>query len=198
MMSGLYSAANGRTAVEYVAALDDLSLDGSGLGGTRATGLLMAGTLTFSSSGELQNITAFTPPSSGDPTDLAAWTPSGVVNGSPAFTVTVAGSEAQTIGLDMGLTLAGTAASGLASAADASADPSGIYAANISATRSSTASNAYGETSGSILSSMDGYGEGYLQDFTVASDGTISGKYSNGQTVELYQTAVPVYRRRRA
>ncbi|MDL2209383.1 flagellar hook-basal body complex protein [Desulfovibrio sp. OttesenSCG-928-O18] len=183
---------NGQTAVEYVVALDDASLDGSSLAGTKAAGLLMAGTLTFSSAGELQNITAFTPPSSGDPTDLTSWTPAAVVNGSPAFTVTVAGSGTQSIGLDMGLSLTGTAASGPASAAAASADPSSIYAVNTSAKRNSTASSAYGESTGVIAQTMNGYAEGYLQDITISTDGTITGKYSNGQNEDLFQ--IPLYR----
>ena len=183
---------DGQTAVEYGVALDDPSIDGSSLSGTTAAGLLMAGTLTFSSSGELQNITAFTPPSSGDPTDLTSWTPASVVNGSPAFTVTVAGSGTQSIGLDMGLTLTGPAASDLENAAAASASPSSIYAVNSSATRTSTASTAYGDTTGITSQTMDGYPEGYLQDVTIASDGTIAGKYSNGQNADLYQ--IPLYR----
>ena len=182
----------GQTAVEYVVALNDTSLDGSSLAGTKAAGLLMAGTLTFSSAGELQNMTAFTPPSSGDPADLTSWTPAALVNGSPAFTVTVAGSGTQTIGLDMGLTLSGSAASGLGSAAAASAAPSSIYAANTAATRNNVRSSAYGETKGIISATMDGYGEGYLRDLTIGTDGTVTGKYSNGQNADLYQ--IPLYR----
>ena len=183
---------NGQTAIEYVVALDDPSVDGSANAGTRAAGLLMAGTLAFSSSGELQNITAFTPPSSGDPTDLTSWVPASVVNGSPAFTVTVAGSGTQTIGLDMGLTLDGSAASDLESAAAASASPSSIYGTNASATRNNAASSAYGDTTGIISQTMDGYGEGYLKDITIAEDGTISGQYSNGRSMELFQ--IPLFR----
>lgn len=182
----------GQQAVEYVVALNDPSLDVSGLAGTKAAGLLMAGTLTFSSSGELQNMTAFTPPSSGDPTDLDSWKPSNVVNGQPVFTAAIAGSGSQTIGLDMGLTLNGSASSGLASAAAAATSPERVYALNTSATRASTASNAYGESAGIVSQRMDGYAEGYLTDITIAEDGTISGKYSNSQTADLYQ--IPLYR----
>lgn len=187
----LAGTSNGQTAIEYVVALDDPSLDASALAGSQSAGLLMAGTLTFSSSGELQNITAFTP-SSGDPSDLTSWIPASVVNGSPAFTATIAGSGTQTTGLDMGLTLNGSASSGLSSAAAASANPSSIYAINTSATRNSSASNAYGTTTGVLYSTMDGYAAGYLQDLTVKTDGTIVGKYSNGQTADLYQ--IPLYR----
>lgn len=180
----------GQTVVEYVVAMDP-SLDGSSLAGTNAAGLLMAGTLTFSSSGELRNMTAFTP-SSGDPTDLTSWVPAEVVNGSPAFTVTVAGSGTQTVGLDMGLTLEGSAASDFSSAAAASADPSSFYGVNASATLNNNASTYYGDTPTNGTVSMDGYGTGYLQDLTVSSDGTISGNYSNGQSQALYQ--IPLYR----
>lgn len=176
----------GQTAIEYVVALDDPSLDASSLAGTKSAGLLMAGTMTFSSAGELINVTGFTP-SSGTPDDLSSWTPASVVNGSPAFSVTVAGSEPQTIGLNMGLTLDGSASSGLASAADAAANPSAIYSANASATRGNAASNAYGTAKGSIAQEMNGYGEGFLKDLNVSTEGIVSGVYSNGQSMDLYQ-----------
>lgn len=183
---------SGRTAVEYCVALDDPSLDGSSLAGTKAAGLLMAGTLSFTSAGELGNVTAFTPPSSGGPSDLAGWTSAPLVDGSPAFTVTLSDMEPQTIGLDMGLSHSGSAASGFANAAEAAADPLRVYAGDASATRNSTASNASGDSTGSLAASMDGYGEGYLQELTVGSDGVISGTYSNGQNQALYQ--LPLYR----
>lgn len=186
----LAASDNGQTVVEFVVGMDP-SLDGSDLAGTNAAGLLMAGTLTFSSSGELLNMTAFTP-SSGDPTDLTSWVPAEVVNGSPAFTVTVAGSGTQTVGLDMGVTLGKSAASDFSSAAAASADPSSFYGVNSSVTATGVTTTFYGDAPDGVSVSMDGYATGYLQDLTVKSDGTIRGNYSNGQSQDLYQ--IPLYR----
>lgn len=177
----------GQTAVEYLVAMSP-SLDGSSLAGTKAAGLLMAGTLTFSSAGELQNATAFTPPSSGDPSDLSGWTAASLSNGSPAFTATIAGAGTQTIGLNMGLTLSGSASSGLATAADANTET--VFALNGSAVRSGTVSNMYGESTGSVYEAMDGYAPGYLTELSVAEDGTISGEYGNGQSVDLYRISL--------
>ncbi|CAK7002843.1 MAG: hypothetical protein DELT_00102 [Desulfovibrio sp.] len=183
---------SGQTAVEYVVALDDPSLDGSSLAGTDAAGLLMAGTMTFSSAGELQSLTAFTPPSSGLPSDLANWNPASLADGSPAFSVSIAGADTQTIGLNMGLTLNGSTSAGLANAAAAAANPSAIYAVDTSATANSNKTNAYGDSLGQVYTFMDGYTTGSLQDITVSTDGTITGKYSNGQNMDLYQ--IPLYR----
>jgi flagellar hook protein FlgE len=179
----------GQTVLEYVVALapDD---DGSSLAGTKAAGLLMAGTVNFSSKGELQNITAFTPPASGDPADLAAWLPAPLANGSPAFTVTPSGGSSQTIALNMGLNLSGATA--YASAADVAASPAGLYAADTAATRATTASTAYGTTTGTTALTMDGYGAGVLKSLDIASDGTITAQYSNGQSHAVYR--IPLYR----
>lgn len=179
----------GQKVVEYVVAMDPAQ-DGSALAGTKAAGLLMAGTLTFSSSGELQSLTAFTPPESGDPADLAAWKAAPLQGGSPAFQVTPAGSSSQSIALGMGLTL--SEGSSFANAAQAAASPAGIYAASATATRKADSSTAYGTTTGTKSLSMDGYGEGLLQDLSIASDGTITASYSNGQAQDLYR--IPLYR----
>ncbi len=180
---------NGRKAMEYVVALDP-SEDGSALSGTAGAGLLMAGTLTFSSSGQLGNVTAFTPPASGNPSDLSAWQPASLVNGSPAFTAAFAGQAPQTIGLNMGLTLSGSTSAGLASAADAAANPGAIYSASASAKLQSKASTAYGSSCSSLVQQNDGYPEGSLRELQVTTDGTIIGTYSNGQKDELYRISL--------
>jgi flagellar hook protein FlgE len=186
----LAGSQNGQKAIEYMVAIDP-SEDSSSLAGTKAAGLLMAGTLTFSSTGELQNVTAFSPPGSGDPADLSGWTPAALKDGSPAFTVTTNAGK-QTIGLNMGLTLNGSSTSGLASAADAAANPDAIYTQNLSAARQARASTSYGTSAGSLLQQRDGYAEGSLYNVEVTDDGYIRGRYSNGQTMDLYR--VPLYR----
>ena len=176
--------------MEYAVALAP-SDDASSLAGTKGAGLLMAGTLTFSSTGQLQNVTAFTPPASGNTQDLSAWTPASLQNGSPAFTVVPSGAKAQTISLNMGLTLTDSS-SGLASAADAASNPSAVYSPNTKATRQPTASTAYGTTASSVMQQRDGFSEGFLYNVTVTSDGILRGRYSNGQEEDLYR--IPLHR----
>ncbi|MDA8196411.1 MAG: flagellar hook protein FlgE [Actinomycetota bacterium] len=43
------------------------------------------------------------------------------------------------------------------------------------------------------VSSQDGYSSGSLQNFTIGSDGTISGTYSNGRTQSLGQVALAIF-----
>lgn len=194
----------GSTAVEYLIALDP-SQDASGRAGTDSAGLLMAGTITFSSSGQMTNLTAFSPPSSGSPADLSAWTPAPLsADGHPSFTAQVKGvvtkttggaSEAkkdstQSISLNMGLSLSGSSSAGLASAAEAASNSSAIYQADTSASLDSVASTFYGDSCASISSKRDGYAEGTMKDVIVTTDGMIRGKYNNGETQDLYRISL--------
>ena len=177
----------GATSVEYLVALDP-RLDASGRAGTESAGLLMAGTVTFGSSGQMSNLTAFTPPGSGSPADLSGWSPASLSDdGYPVFTAQVTGSSPQSVSLSMGLALTGSASAGLASAADAAANPDAIYAPNVGAKLSATASTFYGDTCANTSSKRDGYSEGFLRELSVTTDGIIRGSYSNGQTQDLYR-----------
>lgn len=193
----------GSTAVEYLIALDPRQ-DASGRAGTDSAGLLMAGTITFSSSGQMTNLTAFTPPSSGSPSDLSAWTPASLsADGYPTFTAQTKGVVVQTnggtqaksdttqsISLNMGLSLSGSASAGLASAAEAAGNPSAIYQANTSSSLNPVASTFYGDTCASISSKRDGYAEGSMTDVIVTTDGIVRGKYNNGETQDLYRISL--------
>lgn len=53
----------------------------------------------------------------------------------------------------------------------------------------SSAKSASGSSSMTFMS-QNGYTFGYLQNISVDSDGVLSGRYSNGQTLELYQLAL--------
>jgi flagellar hook protein FlgE len=182
---------SGRTAIEYLVALDPAE-DASALAETRAAGLLMAGTLTFSSSGMLDNLTAFLPPESGDSADLQAWTPASLREGNPVFSLSPQGGEAQSISLNVGLALSGSASSGLASAAEAATNPEAVYAPNATASRRATASTNYGSSAASLLQQRDGFAEGFLYNTIVSTEGILQGRYSNGQTEDLYR--IPLYR----
>ena len=170
----------------------DPSEDASSLTGTRAAGLLMAGTLTFSSTGALDNLTAFLPPASGDSLNLQAWTPASLRDGNPVFSVSPLDGNPLSISLNMGLALSGSATSGLDSAAAAATRPEAIYTPNTTATRRLNASAAYGTSAASILQQSDGFAEGFLYSTLVSAEGILQGRYSNGQTRDLYR--IPLYR----
>ena len=185
----LAGKSGGQTAVEYVVAFDPTE-DASGFAGTKNAGLLMAGTMSFSSSGYLQNVTAFSPPASGNPSDLSGWTPAALTNGNPTFSVTPKGGATQAIALNMGLTLSGSASSGLASAAAAAGDPAAVFGANSSAKLTQPASTAFGTTCSSISQTRDGYAPGSLREITVSSDGVMTGSYSNGESQDLFRISL--------
>ncbi|MCL1855687.1 MAG: flagellar hook-basal body complex protein [Clostridia bacterium] len=204
----------GSTAVEYLIGLNP-GMDASSRAETESAGLLMAGTITFTSSGQISNLTAFTPPGSGSPAALSGWLPASLSSeGYPLFTAQLAAAgnaktapAAQSISLNMGIALTGSSSAGLASAADAY-DPAyidpdtgaiapgknpntrAIYTTNNSAKLNSIASTYYGDTCASITSRQDGYAEGTLRDVNVTADGIIRGTYSNGQTQDLYRISL--------
>lgn len=181
----------GMNAVEYLIALDP-SQNGSGGAGTETTGLLMAGTMTFSANGDLARLTAFSPPASGSPADLTAWTPAPIVNGQPAFTAQIAGGGSQQIAFDTGYTFAqgASASGGLASAADAAASSTLIFSTDTTRTLSARSSVALGESPSAIYASRDGYGEGWLRDLHVRADGIVEGSYTNNQSQDLYRVVL--------
>lgn len=181
----------GLTAVEYVVALNP-SKDGSALAGTPAAGLLLAGTLTFSSSGDLENMTAFYPPASGDPSDLSAWTPATLADGQPVLNITSGNGQTQQITLDFGISLGSgvDAGGGLASAADAASNPSAIFNAATPVTLGKHATTSLGDSPGSYYSNKDGYAQGNLLSVDVTADGIIRGQYSNGQSEDLYRISL--------
>lgn len=183
----LAGKSDGNTVVEYTLALPP-DQDASALGGSSAAGLLMAGTITFDSSGAMANMTAFSPPANGDPSDLSGWTPALVKDGKPAFSVKFKGQEEQTVALDMGFSFGDKGSgAGLNSAAEAAAAPESIYARPPDAAVSNLATVMQGSSPGSIRSTMDGYAAGSLRDVVVGKDGVVKGIYSNGQEEDFYQ-----------
>ena len=196
---------------EYIVAGDpdeDLRvIDGVDVGDTEAAGLYMTGTLTFNSSGEMIDMTAFTldetsgvlsglADPSADIKDLDNWVPADFNDdGLVAFHVdyTGAGSDditaSQAIALDFGLSNGGldwdTTIANAGEVADV-ADLPTFEDKNISA----LSTTCYDASSATYSQSQDGYNAGYLQDVSVDSSGILSGVYSNGQTMDLFAIAV--------
>jgi flagellar hook protein FlgE len=182
-------ARDGFSAVEYLLAMHP-GQDGGERAGGKAAGLLMAGTVTFAADGTMTNLTAFTPPASGDPADLAGWSAAELRDGRPVFTVLPTGAEAQNIALDMGFAFAPDSGMGAASAAELTANPQAVYAAAAGAVVGPQASRAWDETPGMLLHAQDGYAEGGLTDLVVGQDGVITGLYSNGQREDFYRVSL--------
>lgn len=132
------------------------------------TGLLARGTIKFNAaSGDMIDITcALNDGSSTWPNDLtpADATANGGYFGVPAEFI--AGSPAN-IGLNFGTRFNGT-----------------VWANNALST------SQYASASTTVFQSADGYGAGDLQSVSVATDGVITGQYSNGQVLPLYRVAL--------
>lgn len=185
------SSENGQKTIEYVVTIPPEQDGRANAAGTAGAGLLMSGTMTFSSSGQLINMSAFTP-GEGDLKDLTNWTPAQLdANGVPQFTVNIKGNNPQTLSLNMGATAGGGWENAPANAAAVGTDRNKL-------SRMGNASFTTPRTTGLPISSalndykQDGYPTGNLSDVEVNTSGIIIAHYSNGQTHEIYR--IPVSR----
>ena len=177
---------NGVKVYEYVVGMDP-SEDGSAAAGTKAAGLLMSGTMSFSNTGKMVGMTAFTPTGS-DPSDLDAWAQAQLVGGTPSFTANFAGSTSpQTISLDFGLSMDGGWDPAITSPAVGASNPDAFYAKTNGSTVKKSSTDSYGTLPVSSNQSQDGYGVGNLSDLVINDKGVVQARYSNGQTEDLYQ-----------
>ena len=198
------SQAGGNQLWEYIVTCapdeDGRTIGGTNLKSTSAAGLLMAGTLTFNS-GEMIGMSAFTLGSgaTGDFKNLTNWIPADVDDeGYPVFTANFSGmsnasttsaTEAQPISLDLGVrtTASGTVWSPttVSNASMIGTTPT-VLPRMVSPEYSASATTNYDNGSTTLSQSQDGYAAGFLQDITVNTDGVVTGKYSNGQVLDLY------------
>ncbi len=164
-----------------------------------SAGLLMAGTITFSSSGSMLDMSAFSP-TGADPTDLTTWTTSALVNGLPSMDIEfkdMAGEAVltpQSITLDLGLASGGedwTIGENFADPSSIGTDPSLLPSlGEVSPDVSS--STAYDGSSRNVNYSQDGFGKGDLHNMYITDEGIIELHYTNGVVVDAY--AIPLYR----
>lgn len=109
-------------------------------------------------------------------------------------------ADGRLIALDLGLSSAtgewtfantvGTGAGGLVSAADIGTDKQNILGFGSDGERSNTAITCQGDSYQEYNLAQNGYTFGYLSNLSISQDGIISGVYSNGKTLELYQIAL--------
>lgn len=196
--------AGGELVWEYVltcdASEDMRDFEGTDMNTTSGAGMLMTGTMTFSSSGDLQSMTAFTlsdtPTNTTDPLAAENWVLSEFdTNGQPVFNANFTGADDdQPITLDLGMSNSdfnsGTGwntSGGIDSLDDFNAstttDDLPSFNTGVLATGATTST-----TSGSATFSLnqDGYAPGVLIDISISENGVLSGRYTNGQTQELY------------
>lgn len=196
---------SGSTVYEYIVTCDPSedgrTIDGQTLSETSGGGLLMAGTMTFNSSGEVTGMTSYTLQSnaSGDMTDLNNWTTADVSdNGLATFTANFTGLDgadstgdenSQDIEIDFGVSTGDTANPWSAD----TASNAGLIGTDYSSlgnysdmSLGSTSVTSYNDSSTTLSQSQDGYASGYLLELSVSNDGVITGTYSNGQIEDLY------------
>lgn len=183
---------NGRKVYEYVLGISPTADGRDGFAGTNAAGMLMSGTMTFDTDGTFLDMTGFTP---GDPAnfaDLSTWLPAGFdASGNPAVNVSFiptgggAPTTSQQIGINFGIDLNGAWENTFASAAAIGASTDWVGEAT-GRPLPGKPSTAYNGTS-SFTATQDGFPIGYLTSINLTSDGYLVGKYSNGQSVDLYR-----------
>lgn len=186
------TAKNGEQVYEYIIAADPNMDARPGYQGTKSAGLLMTGTMTFSSAGELMNMNAFSP-NGGDLTDLNNWSLATLQDGVPTITLQQEGLPAQTISLNLGMKSTNNGwINGLGEGIN------GITAAQIGDAFSglpdmtdpefnSNATTAL-RTNASLKNlSQDGYTTGELQNMYIDENGFVQLSYTNGQSHDIYQ-----------
>ena len=182
-------------------ASDERTYQGTDLDTTSAAGLLMVGTMTFDTSGQLTSTSAFTLSNGGataDPMDSQNWTLAAFdSDGYPILNANFTNSdEDQEIGLNLGLTNtdfadnSGWNSTTITSLADlGTSDPDDLPGFNNSVLGTS-ATTSYSSSSATYNLLQDGYAPGSLVDVSIDENGVLSGTYTNGQTVDLYTFAL--------
>ncbi|SFL32924.1 flagellar hook protein FlgE [Desulfomicrobium norvegicum] len=216
------SEAGGKKYWEYIVTVppgDDNREFWDGVADPKMKGVLMAGTLTFNAAGELENMSAFTINDTTLPPDtLTSWEPADISpTGYPRCTAnflgtsdgSIVGPLSKNIEINFGLRNKTTTwdpgpagqnpeASDLGLdnlAALATLDPSDLALINgFDVTdKSALSSTNYSTGSTTIFQAQDGYTAGFLQNISVDRDGVITGRYSNGQVLQLFAVTLATF-----
>ncbi|OEU71605.1 MAG: flagellar biosynthesis protein FlgE [Desulfovibrio sp. S3730MH75] len=187
-----------------------------------AAGLLMTGTLTFNAAGDLTGTSAFTLKSgvsAGGIKNLSNWTLANFSqNGLPLLTANFLSTSnasftdsvgPSTIEMNFGLSNQDLSGSGITkgwntgTSAISNASMFGTNITDISripnygkVETSALASTSYSTGSTTLFQSQDGYTAGFLQNVSVDRDGVLTGRYSNGQILELYALTIADFNNR--
>lgn len=176
---------NGDRIFGYIASIPP-SEDGSAQADTSTAGIVLSGTLTFNNRGELVSQSAYNYSGEGDPTDLNNWSLASLApEGAPSFTATFADGATLTAPINFGLT--STTGEWNGDATLASAVTGGAELPTFAAERDVNTSTAFQGTSYNLFQDQDGFPPGDLLRVRVDDNGTIVGKFSNGEDADLYQ-----------
>lgn len=201
-MDGVSAEVTGAgTTYEYLLASDPMeSVPADGIP-NKQSGALMAGTITFSPSGDIVDMTGFvptgtvpTPPEGEVANELLRWQPAPLVNGKPQFTVGFGGAEPQAVTLDLGISSSTNTRTNVpASAADVGSDPA-LLGSLENAVKGDRISKASAATTGSASTylSQDGLTEGAYSNMEITPEGVVRINYSNSTSADLY--TIPLYR----
>ncbi|HDL08561.1 MAG TPA: flagellar hook protein FlgE [Desulfobacteraceae bacterium] len=154
------------TGWEYIIACNPDEDQRGGFNGTASAGLLARGSIEFSDSGDITNLTM------DQCTDPGTWTTltNTNVNGYYEFTANFLGNNADmNIAFDIGV----------------SSQDNGTTWVN-----DSISTTQYARSSTTVFQTANGYGAGDLQNIHVDTSGVIIGAYSNGQIIPLYRVAL--------
>jgi len=211
----------GKTYWEYIVTIDPSEDNRIFSGGFDPStdsnaGLLMTGTMTFNSAGEIEDMSAFTL-SSDAPANVgvldSTWHPTAISqNGYPLLAANFTGlsnascvvqpdgsyqtptpenMQGKMIEMNFGLSTTPSAAwQNSASPGAIGSDASNLPGFGTNATRSARATTSYDGSSSTLFMSQDGYTFGFLQNVNIDKDGILSGRYSNGVSLELYQVTL--------
>ena len=175
---------------EYIVTCDPGDDLRAGFQGTAEQGILMRGTLSFNATtGDISSLSAFTDDSGTAPGTAANWTQASFSStGDPEFTTQFVAGVDQTISLDTGIrSTSGTWNAGAANVgAITGADPLPSSTWQPEA----QTSTQYAAASSTNYQTQDGYGPGFLNSISVDTNGIMSGSYSNGQILKLFQVGL--------
>ncbi len=179
------ASGTGENVFGYIVGIDP-SQDGSALAGTSSAGIVMSGTLSFNSTGQLISQTAYTYDGDGTPSDLTNWTLAPLNAGSsPSFTATYSSGSTITSPINFGLTATTGAWSGDSTLASAVAGGSNLP--TFESEGQATSSTAFAGSSYNLFQDQDGYPLGTIMEVRVDQDGVIVGRFSNGEDADLFQ-----------
>ncbi len=184
---------NGQKIVEFIATMPS-EMDARNVNPPSKAGLLMSGTMTFSSSGQLTNMSAFTPTAGSDLSDLSNWTPAALnEEGLPILSINSVDTGLQEIALNFGAKAENGWSNPNVTAADISNGSHLLPSLGVPAELEAFAATAYaGSTSSLSNYDQDGLPEGTLVNIQFSADGNIQGQFSNGTSENLYR--IPLYR----
>lgn len=160
--------------------------DGQQLPNERGDGLLMSGILEFDAQGNLLNISSFTPEVEGD-VSLENWTAASLVDGKPAFSI-----GGQQISMDFGLASSGGWLNTPVNAAAVGDNAAGLPQMAEAFNTTDYPTTSFGTSTMVDSYQQDGYSSGVLSNIAISSDGVVTGYFSNGQQLDLWE--IPVCR----